>query len=122
MSQIATILTGAIASNAAVKEGELLSGMVVGIRVDILEADGTTASSNTADVTITEGDFNQDILIVTGLTGIENFYRPEDERDTVAGVGQSSYTPFVLTSQRLTVTVANGTDTEIVKVFVKVLE
>lgn len=121
MSQIEIVLTAAIASNAASKQSELLTGLIVGIRVDILQSDGTTASTNTADVTITENIFNQDILVVTTITGVENFYRPEDERDTVAGLGQSSYTPFVLTSQRLTVTVANGTDTELVKVYVKVL-
>lgn len=121
MSQVEIITTPAIASNAAAKQGEILTGFIVGIRVDILESDGTTTSSNTADVTITDNIFNQNLLVVTGITGIENFYNPQDERDNNLGVGQAGYQPFFLASQRLTVTVANGTDDEIVKVFARLL-
>lgn len=120
MSQVIPITTPAITSNAATQTSDVINGLITRIRVDLRTAAGA-ASGNTATVTITDVNLNQDLLTLTGLTGIENTYCPQQEIADNTGTGTGLYMPINMITNKLTVTVASGTDTEFVRVFVELL-
>lgn len=119
MSQVVPIKTDAIASSAASKKSNILNGLVARIRLDLLESDGT-ASSNTADFTLTD-ELGEAILTVTGVTGIQNFYRPQALIDDETGTATTSRMPYLMISNRLTLAIANGTNGEIARAYIEMV-
>ena len=91
-------------------------GILVGVR---LEISGLAA---TADITISEpAGLQRSILAITD-TNTNATYNPQDEVDNSAGVGQSTYTPFLVSSHNLQVVIAQGGDTNSATVYVLVME
>ena len=115
-SKIEYILTPAIAGNVASAQGELLSGYLDYLKIEVRTAAGA-ASSNTCTVTITD-DLGRTLLTATGITGIANEYPLQVQSKGVTGAAITGwYQRFYLASQRLTVSVTSGTNTEYVRVY-----
>lgn len=118
MAENLIIVTDAIASGGATKVSDLVTGLLNRIRIDILTSAGA-ASVDATDVRITDSNMGQDILTVTNITGLENIYNPQVPVHTILGVATGLYTPLMLTTNRLTVVVTNGTNTDYVRVLVE---
>lgn len=80
-----------------------------------LDGDGT-ASSNTFDITITEA-LGKQVLAVTGISGKGNIYDSAVQSDDESGTATGLFQPGSYTSNRFTVTIANGTATEFVRLY-----
>lgn len=119
-SKIEYVRTPAIASNAATVESDMCFGLVMEIRVDVRTSAGA-ASSNTCTVTITDNLFGRTILTEAGVTGASNFFDPASQWQDNGATNTGLYKPFTLVNQRFTVAITNGTNTEYVEVWVKIL-
>lgn len=116
MSGAHPIVTPAIASNAATQTSDVLSGVLVGLVIDVFEADGTE-SSNTCTITLSD-NLGRTLWTDTGITGFANYVMPQKAVVDTAGDATGSYAFQLVTNQTLTVTIASGTDTEYVRVYV----
>jgi hypothetical protein len=116
-SKIENITTPAIASNVASAESDLLSGYVDCIKIEVRTA-LNAASSNTCTVTITDNVLGRTLLTATGITGVANVYPLQVQAKGVDGAAITGiYQRFYLASQRLTVAVTSGTNTDYVRVY-----
>lgn len=118
-SKIEYLQTPAIAANAATIESDVCEGFPLEFRVDVLTALLAT-SSNTVTINITDNVFGRTLLTKTGVTGIQNFFDVGAQWQTNAAVATGLYKPFYLANQRFTVAITSGTNTEIVRVWVKI--
>jgi hypothetical protein len=104
-------------SGDASDEIKNVDGLLMGVRVN-----NQTSNSNTFDITIAEkGGLERTLLEITGISGTDNWYNPANEMQTTAGVGVGAYTPFQIQNNKLTVTIANGTASDNIKVSVEIL-
>jgi hypothetical protein len=120
MSQIEYVKTDPITGGGITATSELCSGKVMEWRIDVRDSTGA-ASANTCDIVIKDNLFERTLLTKTGVTGLANFFAPGDEWMNASGVAQDLYKPFVLISQRFTVTVTNGTNTDYLDIRAKIL-
>jgi hypothetical protein len=118
---IERVTTPAIASTTATATSALLTGYIEHIRLQVRVAAGTT-SSNTVTVTITDSDLGRTILTVAGISGLSNQYpikvQSKGAADGAAITGE--YEKMYLHSQRLTIAVTSGTNTDYVEAFILV--
>lgn len=115
-SKIEVVTTPAIASNAASAQGHLLSGYLDYLKIEVRTAAGAS-SGNTCTVTITD-DLGRTLLTATGISGLSNEYPLQVNAKGVTGSAITGvYQRFYLANQRLTVTVASGTNTDYVRVY-----
>lgn len=121
MGKLEAVITPAIAANVATVESDVCDGLVMEWRVDVLQADGITASVNTCTITIKDNIFERTLLTKTGVTGTLNFYDPFAEIMDSGGTTKALYKPFALVGQRFTVSITAGTNGQFVKVWGKIL-
>lgn len=121
-SQIEHVTSSAIASGATSIESSILHGYIEYILIQVRVAAGT-ASSNTCTVTVTDNVLGRTLLTATGITGVSNGYHLQVQAKGVDGAAITGvYERFYLRGQRLTFTVASGTDTDYIEAYIQVAD
>ncbi len=99
-----------------------VQGLMLDVRVNVLQSNKSSTSSNTVTVTLKEqlmGSFNSTLFTKASITGISNRFAPQVEIVTSTGTSTALYRPYSL-SGHVQLTCASGTQNDWVIVTITV--